>query len=300
MISILHSMLLTLRDCCRGRAALQAEILALRHQLLVLQRSNRQRLRLNAADRLFWVWLLRLWKEWRSALLIVKPETVLAWHRKGFRLYWSWKSRRDGGRPAVSREVRDLIRRMSLANRGGAPRIHGELLKLGIEVSQATVAKYMVRTRKPPSQTWRTFLENHAKGLVSTDFFVVPTITFRLLFVFVVLSHHRRRPVHFAVTPNPTAEWTAHQLIEAFPWDSVPRYLLRDRDGTYGDMFRETARWMGIREVLTAPQSPWQNPYIERLIGSIRRECLDHIIVLDETGLRRVLKEYFEYYKQAS
>jgi len=188
---------------------------------------------------------------------------------------------------------------MSLTNPfWGAPRIHGEFLKLGIHVSQATVAKYMTRHRKPPSQTWRPFLENHVKSLVSADFFVVPTITFKVLFVFVILAHDRRRPVHFAVTTNPTAEWTAHQLIEAFPWDSAPRYLLRDRDGTYGEKFCETAKWMGIYEVLTAPQSPWQNPFVERLIGSIRRECLDHIIVFNEAGLRRVLKDYFEYYER--
>jgi transposase InsO family protein len=232
-------------------------------------------------------------------LLIVKPETVIAWHRKGFRLYWRWKSRRDDGRPSLPPEVRKLIRQMSLANpRWGAPRIHGELLKIGIEVSQATVAKYMARHRKPPSQTWRTFLKNHAKDLVSADFFVVPTITFQLLFAFVILSHDRRRPVHFAVTANPTAEWTARQLLEAFPWDNAPRYLLRDRDGAYGQKFCETAKWMDIREVLTAPQSPWQNAYIERLIGSVRRECLDHVIVFHEAGLRRILKDYFEYYEK--
>jgi transposase InsO family protein len=186
---------------------------------------------------------------------------------------------------------------MSLANpRWGAPRIHGELLKLGMEVSQATVAKYMVRHRKPPSQTWRTFLKNHMKDSVSADFFVVPTIAFRILFVFVILGHDRRRPIHFAVTENPAAEWTARQLLEAFPWDSTPRYLLRDRDGSYGEKFQETTRWLGIREVLTAPHSPWQNPYVERLIGSIRRECLDHVVVVNESSLRRILKSYFEYY----
>ena len=156
----------------------------------------------------------------------------------------------------------------------------------------------MVRHRKPPSQTWRTFLANHTKDLVSSDFFVVPTVFFRVLFVFVILSHDRRRPVHVAVTEYPTSEWVAHQLLEAFPWDSAPRYLLRDRDGSYGEKFREAANWLGIREVLTAPQSPWQNAYVERLIGSIRRECLDHVIVLNETGLRRILKSYFEYYER--
>jgi len=171
-------------------------------------------------------------------------------------------------------------------------------MKLGIHDSQATVAKYMVRHRKPPSQTWRTFLKNHMQDLVSADFFVVPTITFRLLFVFVILSHDRRRPIHFAVTANPTAEWTARQLLEAFPWDSAPRYLLRDRDGIYGEKVHEATEWLGLREVLTAPKSPWQNPYVERLIGSIRHECLDHVITFDETGLHRVLKSYFEYYER--
>ena len=294
------TLLFSLRDCFLARAVLQAEILALRHQLLVLQRSNHgRRLRLGCTDRVLWVWLSRLWNDWRSALLIVKPETVIAWHRKGFRLYWRWRSRGCKGRPTVCPEVRNLIRQMSLANpRWGAPRIHGELLKLGIQVSQATVAKYMVRHRKPPSQTWRTFLKNHTKELVSVDFFVVPTVTFRLLFVFVILGHDRRRPLHFAVTANPTAEWTARQLLEAFPWDNAPRYLLRDRDGCYGDKFCETAKWMGIHEVLTAPQSPWQNSYVERLIGSVRRECLDHVIVFNEIGLRCILKDYFEYYER--
>jgi putative transposase len=285
----------------RSQAALQAEIFALRHQLLVLQRTNRGRkLRLSFADRLLWVWLSRLWSGWRSALAIVKPETVIGWHRKGFRLYWSRKSRHPQGRPPVSREVIGMIRKMSLANpRWGAPRIHGELLKLGFELSESTVAKYMVRRRRSPSQTWRTFLTNHTKDLVSSDFFVVPTVFFRVLFVFVILSHDRRRPVHVAVTEYPTSDWAAHQLLEAFPWDSAPRYLLRDRDGSYGEKFSEAARSLGIREVLTTPQSPWQNAYVERLIGSIRRECLDHMIVLNESGLRRLLKSYFEYYEHS-
>ena len=294
------TLLFSVRDCFRARAVLQAEILALRHQLLVLQRSSRgHKLRLRWTDRVLWVSLSRLWNDWRSVLLLVKPETVIAWHRKGFRLYWSWKSRRCNGRPSVSAEVRNLIRQMSFANpRWGAPRIHGELLKIGIPASQATVAKYMARHRKPPSQSWRTFLRNHTKDLVSVDFFVVPTITFQLLFAFVILRHDRRRPVHFAVTANPTAEWTARQLSEAFPWDTAPRYLLRDRDGAYGEEFCETAKWMGIREVLTAPRSPWQNAFVERLIGSIRRECLDHVMVFHEAGLRRILKDYFEYYER--
>ena len=297
----MFTLLFSLQDCFRSRAVLQAEILALRHQLLIFERSSRgHNLRLRWTDRALWVWLSRLWNDWRSALLMVKPETVIAWHRRGFRLYWGWKSRHRHGRPAVSLEVRNLIRQMSLANpRWGAPRIHGELLRIGIEVCQATVAKYMARHRQPPSQTWRTFLKNHTKDLVSLDFFVVPTITFQLLFTLVILSHDRRRLVHFAVTANPTAAWTARQLLGAFPWDNAPRYLLRDRDSAYGREFSETAKSMGIHEVLTAPQSPWQNAYLERLVGSIRRECLDHVIVLNETGLRRVLKSYFAYYEQS-
>lgn len=189
---------------------------------------------------------------------------------------------------------------MSLANpRWGAPRIHGELLKLGIDIGETTVAKYMVRPRRPSSQTWKIFLKNHIHELVSTDFFVVPTATFQLLFVFLVLSHERRRVVHFGVTAHPTAEWTAQQLVDAFPWETAPRYLLRDHDGSYGEPFPRTAKAMDIQQVLTAPRSPWQNAYIERLIGSIRRDCLDHVLIFNERGLRRILKSYFGYYERS-
>jgi transposase InsO family protein len=253
---------------------MQIEILALRHQLPVLQR-RKKRVRLRAADRLLWVILSRLWKQWRSTLVIVKPETVIAWHRQGFKCYWRWKSRAGkSGRPCVSLETRELIRQMSKANPlWGAPRIHGELLKLGIEVSQATVAKYMSRQGKSPSQSWRTFLKNHVQQIVATDFLVVRTVSFRLLFVFVVVAHHRRHAIHFNVTAHPTAEWTARQIAEAFPWDSAPGYLLRDRDCIYGAAFQQRVAEMGILEVLTAPRSPWQNAYAERFIGSLRREC---------------------------
>ena len=300
MFTVLLSFLSALDSCFQSRASLQFENLALRHQINVLRRRGRRPL-LKSGDRLLWVWLARLWTGWRSALVIVKPETVIAWHRRGFRLYWTWKSRHARpGRPEIPWEVRDLIRKMSLANPlWGAPRLHGELLKLGIEVSQATVAKYKAHPRKPPSQTWRTFLNNHVQQLVSTDFFVVPTVSFRVLYVFVVVAHHRRRLLHFNVTSNPTAEWTARQITEAFPWDSAPRYLLRDRDSVYGVSFRATVKALGIREVLTAPRSPWQRAYVERLIGSIRRDCLDHLIVLNESSLRGTLKSYFDYYHGA-
>ena len=255
MLAIILSLLCSIQQGFRTRAAIQAEILALRHQLLVLQRSTRaHKVRLTPSDRFLWVWLSRLWRGWRSALVILKPETVVAWHRRGFRLYWRWKSRHPQGRPSLSREVIDLIRRMSLANpRWGALRIHGELLKLGFELSEATVAKYMVRHRIQPSQTWRTFLANHIKDVVSSDFFVVPTVFFPVLFVFVILSHVRRRLVHVAVTEYPTTEWVADQLLVASPWDSAPHYLLPDRDGSYGEKFNEATSWLGIREVLTAP-----------------------------------------------
>jgi transposase InsO family protein len=247
---------------------------------------------------LFWVGLSHVWSEWRSALIIVKPDTVLAWHRKAFRLFWTWKVQHGKpGRPAISLEVRALIRSMSRENPGwGAPRIHGELMKLGIDIGETSVSKYLIRRRKPPSQTWRTFLQNHLHSLVSVDFFTVPTIHFQVLYVFLVLAHERRRIIHFAVTAHPTAEWTAHQLREAFPWETAPRYLLRDRDRIFGYEFVNQVRVMGIQQVLSAPRSPWQRAYIERLIGSIRRECLDHFIVFNERTLKRHLSAYAAYY----
>ena len=282
-----------------SRAALQLEILALRHQLCVLQRSVK-RPKLTPADRFFWARLSQFWMAWRSALVIVKPETVIGWHRKGFRLLWTWKVRRgQRGRPPVSKEIRKLIRRMSRENPlWGAPRIHGELLKLGIDIGETSVSKYMVRRRSPPSQTWRTFLENHVKTTVSIDFFTVPTIRFQVLYVFLVLAHDRRRILHFNVTAHPTAEWTGQQLREAFPFEEVPRYLLRDRDGIFGADFTKEVRNLGIEEVLSAPHSPWQRAYIERVIGSIRRECLDHLIVFNEASLYRHLKSFMAYYHE--
>jgi len=234
-------------------------------------------------------------------LVIVKPETVIAWHRKSFRLFWTWKVRHaQSGRPAVPKEIRELIRRMSRENPlWGAPRIHGELLKLGIDVGETSVGKYLVRGRKPPSQTWRTFLENHVKTLVSIDFFTVPTIRFQILYVFLVLAHDRRRILHFGVTAHPTAEWTAQQLREAFPWDAAPRYLLRDRDRIFGDEFKKQVKDMGIQEVLSAPRSPWQRAYIERQIGTLRRECLDHMIVFNEASLYRHVKLFMAYYHES-
>jgi len=276
------------------------ENLALRHQLGVLKRSVK-RPRLVKKDRILWVLLCRFWHGWKDSLVIVKPDTVVRWHRKGFRVFWTWKSRRKRqGRPPIPSEVKSLIRKMALANRlWGAPRIHGELLNLGFDIAQATISKYMPRIRKPPSQTWRTFLMNHMDVTAACDFFVVPTVTFRLLFCFVVLSHSRRRIVHFNATRYPSAEWTTQQIVEAFPGDDTePRFLIRDRDGIYGDRFRKKAEVMDIEEVLIAPHSPWQNPYCERVIGSIRRECFDHVIVLGEKHLLRIMREYVSYYNE--
>jgi putative transposase len=299
MWSVFLSLVVALRAWGRSRAALHLEILALRHQLKVLERSRPRRLRLRRSDRLLWVWISRRWREWRTSLVIVKPETVIAWHRRGVRLFWTWKSQCRFGRPTVPAEVRRLIRTMSEANGlWGAPRIHGELLKLGLHVSQATVAKYMVRRPRSPSQTCRAFLANHVTQIAAADFFVVPTATCRLLFVLVILAHERRRVVHVAVTEHPTAAWTAQQLRDAFPWDHAPRYLIRDRDHAF-DGWAHTAKVMGITEVPTTPRSPWQNAYAERFIGSARRECLDHVIVFNATGLHRLMKRYCDYYEQS-
>lgn len=264
MLALVVAVLAALRSTLRCRLELTAEILALRHQLVVLRRQAPKRLRLLHTDRLFWVMLSRIWTGWRQAVQIVTPDTVVAWHRRGFALYWRWRSRPRGtGRPPVAKDIRDLIRRMQTANPlWGAPRIHAELQKLGIDIAETTVAKYIRRwPTNPPSQNWRTFLSNHASQLASMDFFTVPTATFRVLFVLVILSHDRRRIVHFKVTAHPTAEWTAQQMREAWPYDEAPAFLTRDRDDIYGWTVRNTLQAMGIQEVVTAPHSPWQKGY---------------------------------------
>src|SRR5438477_741154 len=300
MIRWLGILLRTLRSAVRTRRELALENLALRQQLAVWK-ARQQRPRLTVLDRIFCVVLSRLWNNWRSSLQVVGPETVVRWHRWGFRLYRAWKSRRRWGRPAIGRDLRDLIRQMSRANPlWGAPRIHGELLKLGLTVSQAqaTVSKYMVRPRRPPSQAWWTFLKNYAPDLIALDFFTVPTATFRVLFVLVILTHSRRRLVHFNVTEHPTAEWTARQLLEACALEEGPRYLIRDRDQVYGERFSRQAKALGIREAVIAPRSPWQNAYAERVIGSIRRECLEHVVVIGERHLLGLLSKYVDYYNE--
>jgi putative transposase len=300
MITLLLRLLRLLPVLLGGHRQLALENLALRQQLAVYKRQM-TRPRLRSTDRLFWVWLARIWAGWRQSLVIVTPDTVLRWQRRRFREYWTQLSgRTTGGRPAINAEIRALITRMANANPlWGAPRIHGELLKLGIEVAERTVSRHMPKRRPVPSQTWRTFLANHVRDLVAIDFFTVPTARLRVLFVLVVLAHHRRRVIHFNVTEHPTAAWTAQQIVDAFPDDSAPSYLLRDRDQVYGEQFRHRVKGMRIDEVLTAPHSPWQNPFAERLIGSIRRECLNHLLVLGERHLRRILTHYFAYYHQA-
>jgi putative transposase len=297
MMEILFCLIASLRSLLRDQRELALENLALRQQLAILARTHPHR-RLRKTDRLFWVWLSRMWANWRKSLMVVNPDTVIRWHRKGFALYWTRLSRaKHIGRPGTGKQIRDLIREIASSNPlWGSPRVHGELLKLGIDISERTVARLMPKRKKPPSQTWRAFLDNHLLELVSIDFLVVPTATFRILFVLIVMAHHRRRVVHFNVTEHPTALWTAEQIIQAFPDGTEPRYLLRDRDAIYGDTFRERVKAMNIAEVITAPQSPWQNPFVERLLGTVRRDCLNHVIILGEAHLRRTLMRYFRYY----
>jgi hypothetical protein len=265
MITLLLHLLRLLPFLCGGHRQLALENLALRHQLAVYKRTV-TRPKVRPIDRLFWVWLARVWAGWRQPLVIVTPATVLRWQRRRFCEYWTTLSRRPTrGRPPVNAEIKALVIRMAAANPfWGAPRIHGELLKLGIYVAERTVSRLLPPRRSPPSQTWRTFLTNHVRDVVAIDFFTVPTARLRVLFVLVVLAHHRRRVLHFNVTEHPTATWTAQQLIEAFPDAPAPSYLLRDRDRVYGHAFSQRVKGMGIREVLTAPHRPWQNPFAER------------------------------------
>ena len=299
MIALLWFVLTVLASLFKSKSRLEAENAALRRQLIVLRRKVRGRVRLTNNDRLFFVQLYRWFPSVLKAIMIIRPETIVRWHRAGFRRYWRWKSRSPGGRPQIDTDLRALIRRMSIENAlWGAPRIHGELLKLGFEVAQSTVAKYMVKRCGPPSQGWRTFLRNHAPDIAAMDLFIVPTIGFDLLYAFVIVRLDRRDLVWVNVTTNPTAEWIARQITEAFPWNETPQYLIRDRDRVYGNVVTRRLRAMGIRDKPTAPASPWQNGFAERLIGSIRRECVDHMVVLGEAHLRRILPKYAAYYNE--
>ena len=299
MIALLSFVLAILASLFKSRSRLEAENAALRQQLIVLRRKAKGRARLTNSDRWFFVQLYRWFPSILDVVAIIQPETLMRWHRAGFRHYWRWKSRRQVGRPQVQSELRWLVRQMSQENPlWGAPRIHGELLKLGFEVSQSSVGKYMSKRRGPPRQSWRAFLRNHAPDIAAMDLFVVPTIGFDLLYAFVIVRLERRDLVWVDVTRHPTAEWIARQITEAFPWNEAPRYLIRDRDRIFSAMVRRRLRAMGMRDEPIAPASPWQNAFAERLIGSIRRECLNHVIVLGEAHLRRILRSYARYYNE--
>ncbi|MGO8842019.1 MAG: integrase core domain-containing protein [Methyloceanibacter sp.] len=299
MFVILHALGGFVTDLFKSRCRLEAENLLLRHQLTIALRAS-PRLRLLGSDRALLLWMTRLWPSLLDAVRVVQPETVLRWHRAGFKMLWRWKSCHKAGRPKIDHGLRTLIRRMSRENPlWGASRIHGELLMLGFEVAQSTVSKYMVRSGMPPSQNWKTFLRNHAQAIAAIDLCVVPTLTFDLLFAFLVLGHGRRQLLWFEVTRHPTAEWLARQINEAFPWTSAPAYLVRDNDRAYGHVFTSRVRAMGIRDRPISPGSPWQNGIAERLIGTLRRECLDQVVIFSEMHLRRILSAYAAYYNQA-
>jgi transposase InsO family protein len=299
MFVILHALGMLAIDLFKSRSRLEAENLFLRHQLNIALRRAPPRLRLRGSDRALLILITKLWPSLLGVAKVVQPETILRWHRAGFKVFWRWKSRNRAGRPKIDRGLRDLIQRMSRENPlWGASRIHGELLMLGLEVAQSTVSKYMARPSKPPSQTWKTFLQNHAEAIAAIDMCVVPTLTFDLLFAFLVLGHGRRQLLWFEVTRNPTAEWLARQITEAFPWTSAPSYLVRDDDRAYGHVFTFRVGAMGIRDRPISPASPWQNGYAERLIGTLRRECLDQVVIFGEAHLRRILSAYAAYYNQ--
>jgi transposase InsO family protein len=298
MIGCMLLVMALLRTALRDRTDLIAENVLLRHQLTVLTRPTRKRPRLRRRDRLLWVLARLVRLDWRRHLVVVTPETVLRWHRRGWRLFWRWRSGTRIGRPRVSPEVQDLIATIARANpRWGAERIRGELLKLGIAVGKASVQRYRRRgPARPPSQPWRTFLRNHRPGLWAVDLLTVQTLTFRTLYALAFISHARREVVHLNVTANPTAAWVWRQLIAATPWGRAPRYLVRDRDAVYGRDFVQRARRLGIETILTPIRAPRANAVAERLVGTLRRECLDQMVILNEAHLRAVLTEFVRYY----
>src|SRR5499427_5844240 len=298
MFALLHSLAIFVIDFFKSPRRLEVENLFLRHQLSIALRRAPPRLRLRGSDRALLVWMTRLWPSLLGTAQVVQPETILRWHRAGFTAFWRWRSRKRAGRPKIGRELRDLIRRMSRENPNWGPsRIHGELLMLGFEVAQSTVSKYMVQGGSP-SQGCKTFFRNHAQAIAAIDLFVVPTLTFKRLFAFLVLGHGRRQLLWFEVTRHPTAERLARQITEAFPRATAPTYLVRDNDRAYGHVFKSRVRAMGIRDRPISPGSPWQNPYVERLIGTVRRGCLDRMLIFGESHLRQILSSYAAYYNQ--
>ena len=278
---------------------LKLEIIFLTKQLEIYQRSD-PKLKINRSDRMIFSLMMDLLSNWKERMFIVKPETVIKWHRTAFRIFWRWKSQHKGGRPKVSREVINLIKQMANENtQWGVPRIHGELLKLGFDISESTVQRYMHRKgKRTTGQNWKTFLKNHSKEIVSIDFLTVPTINFKLVYILVIIEHDRRKLIYFNVTMNPTAEWSLQQVRNMlFDYDA-PKYLIRDRDKKYGELFGNGKNQFGITPIVTAYRSSWQNGYVERVIGSIKRECLDHVIILNENHLRIILADYFSYYNK--
>ena len=298
MTELILPILAVIRVFFRSRRDTALEVLALRQQVAVLKR-KRPRPKLNSLDRLFWTTLHRFWSRWSDVLVIVKPETVIGWHRAGFRLYWRWRSRPRGGRPKITGEIRDLIRRMAEENVGwGAPKIHGELQKLGFQISERTVARYLrrIRRRGDPGQRWLAFLQNHREVIAAFDFFTVPTLTFQLLYCFFVIEHGRRRILHFNVTRHPTADWVVQQLREAFPEASPYRYVILDHDSKFDADVMAFLKATGLEPKRTSVQAPWQNGIAERWVGSVRREILDHVIAWNEQHLRRLIRDYVSYY----
>jgi putative transposase len=284
----------------RSRESLLIENLVLRQQLAVFKRKH-GRPRLAAMDKCFWIALRRFWSSWKTALIVVTPDTVVRWHRAGFQLYWRYlsRARKQPGRRPVSQEIRELIFKMVAQNpTWHAPRVHGELKMLGFEISERSVARWMQRAPRDPdsAKRWLTFLRNHREAIAAMDFFSVPTITFGVLYCFFVLGHDRRRILHFNVTRHPTSAWIVQQLREAFPYESTARFLLFDHDSKYGTEVPVAIRTMGITPVRTAVRCPWQNGVAERWVGSCRRELLDHVIAINESHLKRLLAAYVDYY----
>jgi transposase len=293
VVSFVLAFLAAVRVFFRSRTDIALEVLALRQQVVVLKR-RRPRPRLCTPDRLFWVVLRQLWSRWAEALIIVNPDTVVGWHRTGFRLYWRWRSRPRGGRPRITEEIRALIRHLAQENPDwGAPKIHGELQKLGFAMSERTVARYLRRIlrRGDPGKRWLAFLRNHREAIVALDFFIVPTATFRVLYCLFVIEHGRRRILHFNVTRHPSADWVVQQLREAFPEAAPYRYAILDRDSIFDADVIAFLKATGLKPKRTSRQAPWQNGTAERWIGSCRREILDHVIALNEEYLRRLIRD---------
>src|SRR5664280_2651738 len=297
---MLKSLYLIIKMSFKNKIQLLLEVIFLTRQLEIYQQTD-PKLKIHRIDRMFFSLIMDLLSNWKARMFIVKPETVIKWHRSAFRIFWRWKSQHKGGRPKISKKVIALIKQMANENsKWGAQRIHGELQKLGFDISESTVQRYMPKKGKRNNgQNWKTFLKNHSKEIISIDFLTVPTINFKLMYLLVIIEHHRRKLIHFNVTKNPTAEWCLQQIRNLlFDFAILPKYLIRDRDMKYGTLLGGKKNSFGIDEIVTAYRSPWQNGYVERVIGSIKRECLDHIIILNENHLRIILADYFSYYNK--